>query len=456
VRHFELGRAIPLGSANTKAKQPISTLLAAATRAADPSVLVKRSLAVRNRRLIVGKTSYPLDKYERVLVVGGGKAVVPMAAAVEQLLKTRIDAGLVVTRYGHGGPLSRIEVVEAGHPIPDRTGLAAGQRVLDLIKKAGERDLVIVLLSGGASALLPAPVEGVSLTDKQVVTTLLLRSGATIQEINAVRKHVSHLKGGNMATAAAPATVLTLVLSDVVGNDLAGIGSGPTVPDPTTFHDAMAILHHYDLWDKIPQAIKDHLVQGSRSGSSETPKPNHPAFAKVHNVIIGDVRVALDAVAAQARRLGFHPVILSSSLTGEAREVARVFGSIIREIVAADRPVKRPAALLAGGETTVTVRGTGAGGRCQEFTLALALEIAGLKKVTVFACGTDGSDGSTDAAGAVADGATLERAQVLGMQPQRFLDQNDSYTFFHSLAQTLQTGPTRTNVTDLYCALIGK
>ena len=379
-----------------------------------------------------------------------------MAAAVEQLLKTRIDAGLVVTRYGHGGALSRIEVVEAGHPIPDRTGLAAGQRVLDLIKKAGERDLVIVLLSGGASALLPAPVEGVSLTDKQVVTTLLLRSGATIQEINAVRKHVSHLKGGNMATAAAPATVLTLVLSDVVGNDLAGIGSGPTVPDPTTFHDAMAILHHYDLWDKIPQAIKDHLVQGSRSGSSETPKPNHPAFAKVHNVIIGDVRVSLDAAATQARRLGYHPVILSSSLTGEAREVAKVFGSIIREIVAADRPIKRPAALLAGGETTVTVRGMGAGGRCQEFTLALALEIAGLKKVTVFACGTDGLDGSTDAAGAVADGATLERAQALGMQPQRFLDQNDSYTFFHSLAQTLQTGPTRTNVTDLYCALIGK
>lgn len=379
-----------------------------------------------------------------------------MAAAVEQLLKTRIDAGLVVTRYGHGGTLSRIEVVEAGHPIPDRTGLAAGQRVLDLIKKAGERDLVIVLLSGGASALLPAPVEGVSLTDKQVVTTLLLRSGATIQEINAVRKHVSHLKGGNMATAAAPATVLTLVLSDVVGNDLAGIGSGPTVPDPTTFHDAMAILHHYDLWDKIPQAIKDHLVQGSRSGSSETPKPNHPAFAKVQNVIVGDVRVALDAAAAQARRLGYHPVILSSSLTGEAREVAKMFGSIIREIVAADRPVKRPAALLAGGETTVTVRGMGAGGRCQEFTLALALEIAGLKKVTVFACGTDGSDGSTDAAGAVADGATVERAQALGMQPQRFLDQNDSYTFFHSLAQTLQTGPTRTNVTDLYCALIGK
>ncbi len=379
-----------------------------------------------------------------------------MAAAVEQLLKTRIDAGLVVTRYGHGGALSRIEVVEAGHPIPDRTGLAAGQRVLDLIKKAGERDLVIVLLSGGASALLPAPVEGVSLTDKQVVTTLLLRSGATIQEINAVRKHLSHLKGGNMATAAAPATVLTLVLSDVVGNDLAGIGSGPTVPDPTTFHDAMAILHHYDLWDKIPQAIKDHLVQGSRSGSSETPKPNHPAFAKVQNVIVGDVRVSLDAAAAQARRLGYHPVILSSSLTGEAREVAKVFGSIIREIVAADRPIKRPAALLAGGETTVTVRGTGAGGRCQEFTLALALEIAGLKKVTAFACGTDGVDGSTDAAGAVADGATLERAQALGMHPQRFLDQNDSYTFFHSLAQTLQTGPTRTNVTDLYCALIGK
>lgn len=456
MRRFELGRAIPLGSANTKAKQPISTLLAAATRAADPSVLVKRSLAVRNRRLIVGKTSYPLDKYERVLVVGGGKAVVPMAAAVEQLLKNRVDGGLVVTRYGHGGPLSKVEVVEAGHPIPDRSGLAAGQRILELVKKAGDRDLVIVLLSGGASALLPAPVEGVSLTDKQVVTALLLRTGATIAELNAVRKHLSHLKGGNMATAAAPAPVLTLILSDVVGNDLASIASGPTVPDPTTFHDAMAILHHYDLWDKIPQAVKDHLVQGSRSGSSETPKPNHPAFARVQNLIVGDVRVSLDAAASQARRLGYHPFVLSSSLTGEAREVAKVFGAMVREIVASDRPIKRPAALLAGGETTVSVKGTGSGGRCQEFTLALALEIAGLKKVTVFAFGTDGSDGSTDAAGAMADGNTVERAQAMGLHPQRFLDQNDSYTFFHTLAQTIQTGPTRTNVTDLYCALIGK
>jgi hydroxypyruvate reductase len=432
------------------------TLLAASLKAADPATLVKRALSLKNRRLLVGKAAYPLDKYERVVVVGGGKGAVPMASAVEQLLKDRIDGGLVVTRYGHGGALSRIEVVEAGHPIPDRTGVAAAQRVLELLKKSGERDLVIVLLSGGASALLPAPVEGVSLTDKQVVTALLLRAGATIQELNAVRKHLSHLKGGNMATAAAPATTLALVLSDVVGNDLSSIASGPTVPDPTTFHDAMAILHHYDLWDKIPQAIKDHLVQGSRSGSSETPKPNHPAFARVQNLIIGDVGVSLDAAAAQARRLGYHPFVLSSSLTGEAREVAKVFGAIIREIVATDRPIKRPVALLAGGETTVSVQGQGSGGRCQEFTLALAMEVAGLKKVTVFAFGTDGSDGATDAAGAVADGGTVERAHALGLQPQRFLDQNDSHTFFHTLAQTIQTGPTRTNVTDLYCALIGQ
>lgn len=389
-------------------------------------------------------------------MVGGGKASVPMAAAVEQLLKTRVDGGLVVTRYGHGGALSRIEVVEAGHPIPDRSGLSAGQRVLDLLKKAGERDLVIAVLSGGGSALLPAPVEGVSLTDKQVVTTLLLRSGATVKELNAVRKHLSHLKGGNMAIAASPATMLTLVLSDVVGNDLAAIASGPTVPDPTTFQDAMAILHHYDLWDKIPQAVKDHLVQGSRSGSGETPKPNHPAFARVHNVIVGDIRASLTAAAAQVKKLGYQPLVLSSSLTGEARETAKVFGAIVREIATEDRPIKRPAAILAGGETTVSVRGMGAGGRCQEFVLALAMEIAGLKKVTVFACGTDGTDGSTEAAGGMADGQTLERAQELGLQPQRFLDQNDSHTFFHSLAQTLNTGPTRTNVTDLYCALIGK
>jgi hydroxypyruvate reductase len=432
------------------------TLLAASLKAADPAILVKRALSLKNRRLLVGKAAYPLDKYERVVVVGGGKGAVPMASAVEQLLKDRIDGGLIVTRYGHGGVLSRIEVVEAGHPIPDRTGVAAAQRVLELLKKSGERDLVIVLLSGGASALLPSPVEGVSLTDKQVVTALLLRTGATIQELNAVRKHLSHLKGGNMATAAAPATMLALVLSDVVGNDLSSIASGPTVPDPTTFHDAMAILHHYDLWDKIPQAIKDHLVQGSRSGSSETPKPNHPAFARVQNLIIGDVGVALDAAAAQARRLGYHPFVLSSSLTGEAREVAKVFGAIIREIVATDRPIKRPVALLAGGETTVSVQGQGSGGRCQEFTLALAMEVAGLKKVTVFGFGTDGSDGATDAAGAVADGGTVERAHALGLQPQRFLDQNDSHTFFHTMAQTIQTGPTRTNVTDLYCALIGK
>ena len=432
------------------------TLLAASLKAADPAILVKRALSLKNRRLLVGKAAYPLDKYERVVVVGGGKGAVPMASAVEQLLKDRIDGGLIVTRYGHGGVLSRIEVVEAGHPIPDRTGVAAAQRVLELLKKSGERDLVIVLLSGGASALLPSPVEGVSLTDKQVVTALLLRSGATIQELNAVRKHLSHLKGGNMATAAAPATMLALVLSDVVGNDLSSIASGPTVPDPTTFHDAMAILHHYDLWDKIPQAIKDHLVQGSRSGSSDTPKPNHPAFARVQNLIIGDVGVSLDAAAAQARRLGYHPFVLSSSLTGEAREVAKVFGAIIREIVATDRPIKRPVALLAGGETTVSVQGQGSGGRCQEFTLALAMEVAGLKKVTVFGFGTDGSDGATDAAGAVADGGTVERAHALGLQPQRFLDQNDSHTFFHTMAQTIQTGPTRTNVTDLYCALIGK
>jgi hydroxypyruvate reductase len=441
---------------HTKPRQALTSIFDAAIRAADPAALVKKTLSIKNRRLIVGKQSYPLDKYERVLVVGGGKAVVPMAAAVEQLLKSRLDAGLVVTRYGHGGTLKKIDVVEAGHPIPDRTGLAAGQRVLDILRKAGERDLVIALISGGGSALLPVPVDGVTLTDKQVVTALLLRVGGTIREINTVRKHLSQLKGGNMVTAAAPATVLSLVLSDVVGNDLSNIASGPTVPDPTTFQDASAILHHYELWDKIPQAVKDHLVQGSRSGSGETPKPNHPAFAKVHNVIVGDVRVALNAAAAQVKRLGYHPLVLTSSLIGETREVAKVFGAMVRELAESDRPIKRPAALIAGGETTVTVRGQGIGGRCQEFTLALAMEIAGLKKVTAFAFGTDGTDGSTDVAGAMADGNTLDKARELGLQPQRFLDQNDSYTFFHTLAQTIQTGPTRTNVTDLYCVLVGK
>ena len=443
-------------ASDPKVRRSVTAILTAAVRAADPTALVKRALRVKNRRLLAGKTAYPLDKYQHVWVVGGGKAVVPMASALEQMVKSRINGGVVVTRYGHGGSLSRVEVLEAGHPIPDRAGLAATQRVLELLKKAGEKDLVLFLVSGGASALLPAPVDGVTLTDKQVVTTLLLRAGATIQETNTVRKHLSHLKGGHVATLAAPATVLALVLSDVVGGDLASIASGPTVPDPTTFQDAMAILHHYELWDKIPQAVKDHLVQGSRSGSSETPKPNHPAFVKVQNLIVGDIGVSVNAAAAQAKKLGFHPLVLSTSLKGEARQVAQVFGAIVREVIASDRPLKRPVAILAGGETTVKVQGTGTGGRCQEFVLAMALEIAGMKKVTAFAFGTDGSDGPTDAAGAVADGTTIERAQALGFNAQRFLDQNDSYPFFHGLADTINTGPTRTNVADLYGVLIGK
>jgi hydroxypyruvate reductase len=340
-------------------------------------------------------------------------------------------------------------VHEAGHPVPDENGVQGTQEIMRLLERAGERDLVICLISGGGSALMLAPAPGLTLQDKQNVTKLMLACGATINELNCVRKHLSAIKGGQLARLASPAQAATLILSDVVGNPLDVIASGPTVPDTTTFADAWALLEGYGLTDKLPAAVRERLEQGKAGAIADTPKADDPIFANVHNIIIGSNDLAAQAAVERAQQLGMHALMLSTYVEGEAREVARVYSGIVREIAASGQPLPRPACIVAGGETTVTLRGKGLGGRNQELALAAALKIAGLDNVAIVACGTDGTDGPTDAAGAIADGETVARARSLGLDPAVFLANNDSYHFFQPLGDLLLTGPTGTNVNDL-------
>ena len=422
----------------------------AALRAADPAEAVKRHLRVDGETLIAGRRRYRLGGFENIYLLGAGKASALMADAVERLLGTRIRGGLINTKYGHSVRLRRAEVNECGHPVPDSNGEAGAERIAHLASQAGSQDLVICLISGGASALTPLPAPPVTLEEKQATTRLLLECGANIHEINCLRKHISAIKGGQLARLAYPATVVALILSDVIGDDLDVIGSGPTVPDRSTFADAQAILDKYRIGDKVPAGVRERM----RGGAAETPKPGDPIFRKVQNLIVGSNRLAVDAAAEQARALGYHTLVLSTMLDGEAREVARVHTAIAREILAAGRPVRRPACIITGGETTVTIRGTGLGGRNQEFTLAAALGIAGLKGVAFLSGGTDGTDGPTDAAGAVADDSTIARAEAAGMQALQYLANHDSYHFFEKLDDLIKTGPTGTNVADVQILLV--
>ena len=320
---------------------------------------------------------------------------------------------------------------------------------MTLLNQLTADDLIFVLLSGGASSLLPAPAPGVTLADKQRTTTLLLRSGATIHEINAVRKHLSAMKGGRLA-AATRARMITLILSDVLGDDLGTIGSGPTAPDETTFVDAIQALRRYRIWKQVPSNVRMHLLKGQRGAYPESPKSGARIFRRVQNQIIGNNQAAVETVSRVAKHDGLHPLILTTSLQGEARQAAKWFGAIAREIVTTGRPIQRPACLIAGGELTVTVRGNGRGGRAQEFALAAARELAGLPNVWIAGFGTDGTDGPTDAAGAIVDGHTLTRAAQLDVDPMDSLDRNDAYHFFKTVGGLIHTGPTGTNVNDLY------
>jgi hydroxypyruvate reductase len=392
-----------------------------------------------------------LEGFRRIYVVGAGKAGASMALGVERVLGRRITAGLINVKYGHREKLRFVELHECGHPLPDRRGAEGAARVAALVGEAGEDDLVVCLISGGASALLPLPAEPITLEEKQAVTRLLLASGANIHEVNAVRKHLSAIKGGQLARLAAPAVVETLLLSDVIGDDLDVIGSGPTAPDGSTFGDAIGVMEKYRIVDRSPGAVLARLERGARGEIDETPKAGDPAFRRVRHAIIGSNRFALDAAARHARGLGYRPVILSSEIQGETRDVARMHAAIAREIAVRHRPVTPPACLITGGETTVTLRGEGEGGRNQEFVLAAAIDLAGVPDVVVFSAGTDGTDGPTDAAGAVADGETCRRNR----EARDYLARNDSYRYFESLGDLVITGPTNTNVMDVRIVLIG-
>lgn len=396
----------------------------------------------------------PLPRPGRLLVVGAGKASGAMAAAVEAALGDRIADGVVAVKDGYLAPTRRIRLIEAGHPVPDERGLRAAQEIRALAESAGPDDLVLVLISGGGSALTPAPAPPITLADKQEVTRLLLAAGATINELNAVRKHCSLLKGGQLARAAAPARVHALLLSDVIGDPLDVIASGPTAPDPSTFADALGVLDRSGLTARAPRSIVERLERGARGEIPETPKPDDPQFRRVANMVIGNNALTVDAAAARARALGFAPHVLTRALQGEAREVARELVALARRIKAGQGPVKAPACVIAGGEATVTVRGRGHGGRCQELALAAALEMDGLDGVVVLAAGTDGTDGPTSAAGALADGRSAARAREQGDDPRARLDDNDSHSVFASLGDLIITGPTNTNLLDLYLVLV--
>jgi glycerate 2-kinase len=441
-------------SKTTAARRAAKAIFRAALEAADPAAAVRRHLRLDRETLVAGGRRYPLRSFDRIRVVGAGKAGAAMASAIERILGKRVTGGSINVKYGHTARLRRVELNECGHPVPDEAGVRGAIRITELVRSAGARDLVLCLISGGASALLPLPAPPVTLAEKQEVTRLLLASGANIQEMNAVRKHLSAIKGGQLARMAWPATVLSLLLSDVIGDRLDVIGSGPTEPDGSTFADAWAVLERYGLAARVPAAVRERIEAGVRGEIPETPKAHDPAFENVRNLVVGSNRLAVDAAAAKARELGFRPLVLSTTVEGETREVARVHAAIAREIVASGRPAKPPVCLISGGETTVTLRGNGLGGRNQEFALAAAIDLAGCARVVVLSGGTDGTDGPTDAAGAIADGSTIARAASQGLDAGRHLAENDSYHFFEPLGDLLKTGPTGTNVMDVRLLLV--
>jgi hydroxypyruvate reductase len=420
----------------------------AALAAGEVGPLLRRSFHRRGDIVQVGDRAVDLSRIDRVFVLGCGKAGAAMALAVEDILGDRVSAGFVVVKDGHLAATRTVVLAEAGHPVPDARGVQAASRLLELASGAAVNDLVIFLVSGGGSALTPAPSAYVTLAEKQTLTRSLLAAGAAIGELNTVRKHLSRFKGGQLARAAAPALVVTLVLSDVIGDPLDVIASGPTAPDPSTFAEALSILRMRGLLADAPFSVRERLHAGARGEVLETPKPRDPIFGRVGHVIIGNNQLVVDAAVERARSLGYHSEVLTRELQGEARHTAQV-------LVERARALEPPACLIAAGETTVTVRGRGRGGRCQEFALAAALSIEGDDSLTVLAAGTDGTDGPTDAAGAVVDGSTITRGRQAGLDMQAALDDNDAYRVLRATGDLIVTGPTNTNLLDLYLVVRG-
>jgi glycerate-2-kinase len=422
--------------------------------AVDPRKLVKSKVFLENSNLRVDTHFFDLRDFKNIYVVGGGKASGAMAEALEEVLGSRITDGIVNVPHGDRHKTRVVKLHGAGHPLPDEAGEEGTRRMLEIAEKAEKNDLIICLISGGGSSLMPLPRDGVSLEEKRELTAALWKSGARISEINSVRKHISGFKGGWLSKKAHPSSVLNLILSDVVDDSLEVIASGPTVADSTTFADALGVLKKYKLWKNTPSSIRKVLSDGKKGLISETPKTGDPAFQKVYSVVLGNNRSAACAACEYLKSQGVNTLLLTSAMEGEARCVGTVLASFAGEIIASDNPVAKPAGIVAGGETTVAVAGKGLGGRNQELALSAALKLRKAEGYVIGSLSTDGVDGPTDAAGAIVEGNSLERAARLGMDPESYLAENDSYHFFSKLQDLIFTGPTGTNVNDISLIII--
>jgi len=437
-----------------KFRQIAGQIIQGAIKAVDPYTLIKEQI-VKKGTVLYCKGLEPIDlsRYQRVFICGAGKGTAPMARAMEELLGDFLLGGDIIVKYGHKDQLQKAALHEAAHPVPDENTLKATNMLLENLRDLRENDCVFVLLTGGGSALMESLPDGIQLADLQQLSAALLESGANIHEINCIRKHISRIKGGRLARKIHPARCITLALSDVIGDDLSVIASGPTSADPSTFTEALAILEKYRITDKIPDVIIRYLQDGKAGKNAETPKSDDIIFQSVSNTVIGNNRLALGRAAAIAGANGFNTMILTSMLEGEAREAAKVIGSVIKEIQVTNKPLNKPACILLGGEPTVQIHGKGKGGRNQELALAVALN--GIRQPFVFvSCGSDGTDGPTDAAGAIVDQDTISRAEEKQLNAAACLENNDAYHFFSPLDDLIMTGPTGTNVMDIIFALI--
>lgn len=432
----------------------ICQVLAAAINRADASSCIENNVYLDGNKLIIAPTVYDLTNYHRIFVIGAGKAVVPMTTAIYKILGNRIKSGIVITKDGYVDPASfalqnRVKIIQASHPVPDQRNLDASAQIITLTQNLETNDLVIFLLSGGGSSLLMKPSFGLSLKDIQDTIALLLTCGATIDEINTIRKHLDELKGGGLAKSIFPASIITLVLSDVVGDHLDVIASGPTVGDPTTYEDAMDVLNKYRIVDKIPNNVITHLLAGMAARKPETVKPGDPILARINNIMVGSNELAALAGVHKAEDVGFSVCLLTTTLQGEAHEVGKTLAENVKIMLAHSESIHKPACFIAGGETTVTVKGTGKGGRNQELALGAVKSLAGDDQMILVSLATDGGDGPTDAAGAVVTNQTFSNGQLKGLNSNEFLERNDSYHYFEPLGDLIKTGPTLTNVNDL-------
>jgi glycerate-2-kinase len=436
-------------------KKDALTIIKSAIDAVKPSQLIKNQIGLYGDILQIGERLINLSKFENIYIIGAGKASAFMAQSLEEIMKDKVTYGAVIVKYDHGASCKKVKILEGGHPIIDENGIAATGQILNLVQQAGENDLVICMISGGGSALFEKLPEGISLSDLQEIFKLLLECGAAIEEVNTVRKHLSLVKGGQLARVIAPAACVSLLLSDVIGDPVESIASGPTAADPTTFKDTWQVIEKYGLADRLPEAVKLHLQNGLKGKIPETLKPGDPIFEKTDNIVLGNNFLSLKTAEQTAKELGYNSLILSSQIQGEAKEIAKAISGMILETIASENPIQRPACLLMGGETTVTIRGKGKGGRNQELALSALLSLKNISNpYALVSCGTDGTDGPTDAAGGIILPEMWENAKKLKLNPQEYLAQNDAYHFLEKVDGLIKTGPTGTNVMDIIFALI--